>query len=75
MGWFTDKYGENAHPIMPIELFSKLFDIFGQEAAEQTCSDVQEGKISVETLEKYIFDDESKEDYLVRLKNDYKDFE
>ena len=54
MGWFKDKYGENAHPILPAKLFSEIYDRFGEQAAKDTLSDVQEGKISVETLEKYL---------------------
>ena len=75
MGWFSDKYGENAHPKMPIELFSKIFDMFGEKVAQETLADVQDGKISVKTLEKYIFDDESKEEYMTRLRKEYEDFE
>lgn len=54
MGWFKDKYGEDSHPILPAKLFSEIYDEFGEQAAKDTLSDVQEGKISVETLEKYL---------------------
>ena len=54
MGWFKDKYGEDAHPILPIEVYDKLYCEYGEEAANQTLQDVQDGKISVETLTKYL---------------------
>ncbi len=53
MGWFHDKYGEDAYPIMPVEDYTKVYDAFGEEAANQTLEDIQEGRISVETFEKY----------------------
>ena len=74
MGWFSKKYGEDVHPELPIETFSKLYDDFGEEAANQTLADVQDGKISVNTLEKYLYTDESKEEYSARLKEEYEDF-
>lgn len=58
MGWFADKYGEDVHPILPIDLYCELYDKFGEEAANQTVADVQDGKISVRTLEKYLFDED-----------------
>lgn len=56
MGWFTDRYGEDAHPIMSIDTYSKLYDMFGEEAANETLADVQDGKISEDTLLKYLDD-------------------
>lgn len=56
MGWFSDRYGENEHPILPIDDYSELYDRFGEEAANETLADVQDGKISVKTLEKYLYD-------------------
>lgn len=53
MGWFHDKYGKDAHPIMPIDDYDKVYDAFGEEAANQTLVDIQEGRMSVETFEKY----------------------
>ena len=41
--------------------FSKIFDMFGEEAAKDTLKDVNDGKISEKTLEKYLYDDESKD--------------
>ena len=58
MGWFHDKYGEDAHPVMPIEDYDKVYNKYGEEAANQTLVDIQEGRISVETFEKYWKDDE-----------------
>ena len=54
MGWFKDKYGENANPKLPAKDYSRLYDKFGEKAANDTLQDVQEGRISVETLEKYM---------------------
>lgn len=58
MGWFADKYGEDEHPKMSIDLFDKLYIMFGQKAAEETLDDVQQGKIEEETIWKYLSDDE-----------------
>lgn len=55
MGWFSDKYGEDAHPDLPIDDYIYIEDNFGEQAAIDTLCDVQDGKISVETLEKYLF--------------------
>ena len=53
--------------------FSKIFDMFGEEAAKDTLKDVNDGKISEKTLEKYLYDDESKEEYAERLKKEYEE--
>ena len=51
--------------------FSKLFDMFGEDAANETLEDVNEGRISEETLEEYLYDDdETKEEYAERIKNE-----
>lgn len=55
MGWFCDRYGEGEHPILPIDDYCELLDRFGEEAANETLADVQDGKISVKTLHKYLF--------------------
>lgn len=55
MGWFTDLYGDVA-PKLPIDDFLYIYDNFGEEAAIDTSKDVQEEKISVKTLEKYLYD-------------------
>lgn len=51
--------------------FCKLFDMFSEEAAKETLNDVNEGRVSLETIEKYLYDDESKEEYAERLKNEW----
>lgn len=43
--------------------FSKLFDMFGEQAAKDTLKDANDGKISAKTIDKYLFMDESKEEY------------
>lgn len=48
--------------------FSKIYDMFGEEAAKQTLDDVNEGRIKESTLEKYLYDTETKEEYSKRLK-------
>ena len=58
-----------------LDIISKIFDMFGEEAAKDTLKDVNDGKISEKTLEKYLYDDESKEEYAERLKKEYEDFE
>lgn len=55
MGWFHDKYGEDVHPVMPIEMYGYLYDEFGEDAANDTLCDVQDGKVSVSLLEKYLY--------------------
>lgn len=55
--------------------FCKLLDEFGEEAAAQTLDDVNFGRCSAEVLEKYLYTDETKEDYSARLKKEYEDFE
>ena len=55
--------------------FCKLLDEFGEEAAKQTLEDVNEGRCSADTLEKYLYTDETKGEYSARLKKEYEDFE
>lgn len=55
--------------------FCKIFDEFGEQAAKDTSKDVNEGRISESTLEKYLYTDESKEEYAERLKSEYENFE
>lgn len=50
--------------------FCKILDMFGEEAAKDTLRDVNEGKIKESTLEKYLYTDESKEEYEERLRNE-----
>lgn len=60
MGWFADKYGKNTRPKMSIDTYDKLYTKFGEDAANETLADVQEGKITEKTLLKYL-DAEKKE--------------
>ena len=49
--------------------FCKLLDMFGEDAAQNTLNDVNNGIISEDTLEKYLYDEsETKEQYSNRLK-------
>ncbi len=50
--------------------FCKILDMFGEEAAQDTLKDVNEGKCSAETIEKYLYTDETKEEYAKRLKEE-----
>lgn len=54
--------------------FSKLFDMFGEQAAKDTLKDANDGKISAKTIDKYLFIDESKEEYTKRLQEEYSDW-
>lgn len=55
MGWFKEKYPDADHPKMPIKDFTNILDRFGEEAAIQTLCDVQDDKVSLEVLEKYLY--------------------
>lgn len=48
--------------------FCRIFDLFGEQAAKDTSKDVNDGKIRVETIEKYIYQDMTKEEYAEVLK-------
>ncbi|MBQ6809530.1 MAG: hypothetical protein IJP09_02330 [Clostridia bacterium] len=51
--------------------FCKLLEMFGEDAAKDTLDDVNEGRISEETIEKYLYDEsETKEQYEERLKKE-----
>ena len=51
--------------------FCKILDDFREEAARDTLKDVNEGRISLKTLEKYLYDDnETKEEYAERIKRE-----
>lgn len=50
--------------------FNKILDLFGEEAATDTLNDVNEGRIRAETVEKYLYTDESKAEYAERLRNE-----
>lgn len=54
--------------------FCKILDMFGEEAASQTLDDVNSGKISEATLEKYLYNSsETKEQYCQRLKREFEE--
>lgn len=55
--------------------FSKIYDMFGEEAAKDTLNDVNQGKICESTLEKYLYTDETKEEYAARLRAEYADLD
>lgn len=55
--------------------FCKLFDMFGEDAARDTLNDVNEGRVRASTIEKYLYTDETREEYSQRLKDEYRDFE
>lgn len=55
--------------------FSKIYDMFGEEATKDTLDDVNSGRVSEKTLEKYLYTDETKEEHAQRLKDEYKNFE
>ena len=55
--------------------FSKIFDMFGEDAAKDTLRDVNEGRIRESTLEKYLYTNESKEEYAARLRAEYADLD
>lgn len=50
--------------------FCKIFDMFGEKAAKDTLEDVNSGRIKEKTLEKYLYIDESKDEYAKRIKNE-----
>lgn len=60
MGWFADRYGKDEHPKMSIDTYDKLYTKFGEDAANDTLADVQDGKIKEETILKYLDDDRKK---------------
>lgn len=51
--------------------FAKIFDMFGEQAAKDTYEDVRAGRVKESILEKYLYDDESKEEYTERLRKEY----
>ena len=50
--------------------FCKLLDEFGEDAARDTLNDVNEGRVRASTIEKYLYTDETKEEYSQRIKNE-----
>ena len=53
--------------------FSKILDMFGEDAARDTLEDVNSGRFRESTIEKYLYTDESKEEYAARLRAEYSD--
>ena len=53
--------------------FCRIFDMFGEEAAKDTLADVNAGKVRESTLEKYLYDDETKEEYTERLRREFEE--
>lgn len=50
--------------------FCKIFDMFGEDVARDTLEDVNEGRVRESTIEKYLYDDETKEEYAECLKRE-----
>ena len=49
--------------------FCRLLDAFGEEAAKETLDDVNAGRCSELTIEKYLYDEyETKDEYAKKLK-------
>lgn len=46
--------------------------MFGEKAAMDTLNDVNSGRVKESIIEKYLYTDETKEDYSKRLKEEYK---
>ena len=55
--------------------FSKIFDMFGEDAARDTMEDVNSGRVRESTIEKYLYTDETKEEYTARLRAEYADLD
>lgn len=53
--------------------YCKILDMFGEEAAQDTFNDVKEGKVRESTLEKYLYTDETKDEYTERLRREYEE--
>lgn len=51
--------------------FSKICDMFGEEVMRDTLNDVNEGRVRESTIEKYLYEDETKEEYTERLRAEY----
>ena len=60
---------------MDIINFSKIYDMFGEEAARDTLEDVNSGRVRESVIEKYLYTDETKEEYTARLRAEYADLE
>ncbi|WP_026518625.1 hypothetical protein [Butyrivibrio sp. MC2021] len=53
--------------------FAKLYDEFGEQAARDTLNDVNEDRVSEKVLEKYLYTDETKEEFARRIKEEFKE--
>ena len=50
--------------------FCRLLDKFGEESAKQTLEDVNAGRCSESTIEKYLYDEyETKDEYAKKIKS------
>ena len=54
--------------------FSKIYDMFGEQAAKDTLNDVNSGRVRESVIEKYLYTDETKEEYTARLRAEYADW-
>jgi len=54
--------------------FSKIYDMFGEQAAKDTLNDVNSGRVRESVIEKYLYTDETKEEYTARLRAEYTDW-
>lgn len=58
-------------PKLPGLDFLKILERFGEKAARETQEDVERGRISVETLQKYLYrDGESREEFAERVRRE-----
>lgn len=60
---------------MDLVNFSKIYDMFGEAAAKDTLKDVNDGRLRESTLEKYLYTEETKEEYAERLRAEYADLD
>jgi len=60
--------GKNRLPAID---YCKILDDFGENAAIETLNDANEGRIRVETLQKYLYNEnETREEYAKRVKKE-----
>ncbi len=55
--------------------FNKIYDMFGADAAQDTLNDVNKGRVSEKTLEKFLYRDETKAEYAKRLREIFSDLD
>lgn len=58
-----------------IKKISKIFYMSGEDAARNTLGNVNLGRVREATIEKYLYTDESKEEYAARLRAEYADLD